>query len=410
MRLVENKKSEYPIMFTVMFMGMLLVGSYQGVAFSFLDELLVLVLMAYLIFRFRGTVRIKQSFLLATATYLGLALATAFIRIPYDASTLEIFFSELLNNLKPLIILLLFSMIEISTEYRDFIFKGFLIGNIPSVIMSIYQYFGREQGYALGLKMRNEMGRISGFAGHPINYAYILVSMILILLYFNSLKAATKKQNAAFYLISAGLFFLLLYTQSRYPLLLLFLVVILTTILKRKNMTRVIAFTTLCFVSIIVIIMLFPSFTLFFEGEANSVRMIGIQTGLKSLLTFPALGSGLGTFGTESSFRLNSYVYKLFDVNYNAQRTTNLSSGQFFEAGLFQKITENGLLGTFAYYYIMLYYLWKSIRKKSLFDFGMIIIFIFNSIFNTLYQLPNIFFAGIAISHLNYISKKPERT
>lgn len=403
---VEKEKKDRHILLTITLLGLLFSGSYQEIVPTFLDELFILLLIIYIVIFKRNNCKIRKRLVCSAIIYFFLAMITATTRLYYDLDTYYMMFTSLLTNLKPLLVVLLFSMLTIADEYRDYIFKCFLVLNIPSALYSIYQYQNRFSVSSLGLKMRNGTVRISGLAGHPITYGFILVDMIFIIF---SLYNQKKIKSKVFVLTSIlFLFALLTFTQSRLPQLLVILFGAFVFIWSRNDSNKML----LIFSAVVVVIILIPllggTVIEVLEGESSSVRMLGIQTGFKTLTKFPLLGCGLGTFGTLSSVECNSYVYPLFNVWVNPQRNANLVSGCYFEAGFFQKITENGLLGTICYFYIFVYYIRLALKKRQFLSFCLIAIIVLNSFFNPIYRLPGIFLAGICISNLNYTKVKVE--
>lgn len=401
----DTKKEKYPFVLSIIIILFLFVGSYQGVVPSYSDEILLILLTSYIIVKAlmdNGYIVINKKLFSALFIYISIGVVVSIMRLYYDSNALEMLISEIFNNLKPLIVLILFSTLLISDKYQKFLISAFVIINIPSIIISLNQYRNRDIGYAMGLKMRDGVGRIMGYAGHPIAYGFILVILIMIMFSWKEYPLKKKWQRIA---LDVGIVFfcvLLYFTQSRYPQFLLISIGMLLYILKKKSSTKTLILFVIAIGLVFLLAFASPLINEFFNGEANTVRFVGIQTGIKTLTHFPLFGCGIGTFGTASSFEVNSYVYKLFDISINTTRTANLSSGCFFETGFFQKIVENGIIGTMCYYYIFVRYIILALRKKSYLNLAIILLITLNSIMNPLYRLPGIFIVGICMSNLNW--------
>lgn len=389
----------FPI--TLIILALLFVGSYQSIVPTIADELLLILLFVFCI-RI-GKFGIKYIRIIFLYLFYGFILAI--IKYQMDNNTLVMMLYEIDNDIKPLFVLFIFSSLIIDTQYRDYLLKWFIIINIPSIIFSIYQFNNRQYGYLIGLKMRNGQGRIQGLSGHPITLGFILISQIIIVLYFasNKTKRIHKLLLYSYCFLCA---FLSYFTRSRYPIFVFFMIIISLYFFSRNGMRKYGYFIFTFSLLFIILIFSYPSLIGIIENEQNSVRMIGINAGLKSLLNYPFFGSGIGTFGTETSFQVNSYVYNLLDVSIYTTRTENLSSGNFFESGLFQKIIQVGIIGTIIYYYLFIDCIIQSLFYNEYLDFALISIIVTNSILNPLYRLPCIFLAGISVSHLNYLRKE----
>ncbi len=400
--MVIKKNSVHNVLLTTILVGMLFCGSYQQKVPTYMDEFFIILLFLYAVF---GKQRIKISnkyILYSLMAYLSLAITTAFLRFAYDSNIFYMLFSSLLNNIKPLLILILFSSIKIYDKQKKNVLVFFLLLNIPSILYSIYQYNNRYSWAILGLKMRDGVGRIEGYSGHPITYAFILVSMVFIIFSFAYKNKEIKKiKKFILYFICVMLTGLAVLTQSRYPIALLVLCALLLFFIRQKYSSRVLYVMAIILGGLFIFAIYDEGTLEFLSGEASTIRMQGVRTGIKTLGQFPLLGCGLGTFGTQSSWECNSYVYELFDVWITDTSIGHLSAGSYFETGFFQKLTENGLLGTACYYYIFYYYLNLGIRKEQYLSSAIIFLFVMNSVLNPLYRLPLVFLVGIFISNLN---------
>jgi len=144
---------------------LLIVTSYQSifVEVSFLDEfILVAIILAFIINCFITKEKLLKKTLLNKAIiftlllYIGSTLITLCIN-QYETSA---YLAEIFNNIKPLIILLLFVNLQISQEDIKKLMNSFLIINIPSLIfllidfirfyiLNIRFYQGFQQRYGL---------------------------------------------------------------------------------------------------------------------------------------------------------------------------------------------------------------------------------------------------------------------
>lgn len=359
---------------------------------SWLDEFVLLLLIGYRVIRFKEKMYFPMYMLMMFGGYILFSYLTLLLR-HYN---LNIYISEFFNNIKPLVIVLILMSYTITDETRNSILKAFIVINIPSLLIGIFQYIHRNDLIIGGLGIRNGVIRIQGISGHAISFAFNIVCLVFLVY-----ELYVKQHKKNFFMIGSimVLLLLLVLSQSRYPIALLFLISSFYFFQQRSNNTKIL----LCFLILFIFILNLESgielVSKFIQGENNNVRMQGIMTMFKSLFVFPFFGTGLGTFGTQASHVYDSYVYPLFNIYLSNARLFTLNSGNYFESGIAQKIIENGLFGMAFYYgfFITQYKYFKYTKDALIYIF--FALFILNSFANPIYSANLLILLSICMSN-----------
>lgn len=373
----------------------------MGLPFSikYCDEISFLLLMAVILY-YNQKIKLDKE-----VKAFGIYIALSIIILIINTSSLEGYFTDIYNNIKVLLVFVIFSQIQISDEMRNKIFKFFLIINIPSICYSFYQYKNRELGWKIGLKVRDDVGRISGLLPHAIWYGFVLLSIIIIVVELDIFKIKEKNITRCFRIVMLIGFismdiFLLNATKSRYPLVLLCMTVGIWLLKKSDKRNRILIIGVCILVVILALIEKEQMVWDFILSENTSVRMQGIVNIPNAILNYP-LGSGIGTFGGEGSVMTGSEVYSVLgmampDIN------SAFNPGNYYESTMVQRIVEMGLIGFYLYFYIIIRPLRYSKYCNDWCSVILLLIFFLNALFNAAYQFPLIVLAAVSYSNLKY--------
>lgn len=335
----------------------------------------------------------------------GMYIILSIIIVIINTSSLEGYFIDIYNNIKVILVFVIFSQVKISDEMRNKIFKFFLVVNIPSICYSFYQYKNRDLGWEIGLKVRDDVGRISGLLPHAIWYGFVLLSMFIIVVELDIFKTKQKNKTRC---LRVGMFigfiatdiFLLNATKSRYALVLLYLTVVIWLLRKIDIRNRFLLIGVSILVIILALIIGDQVIRDFILSENSSVRMQGLVNIPNAILNYP-LGSGIGTFGGEGSMITGSEVYSVLgmvmpDVN------SAFNPGNYYESTMVQRIVEMGIVGFCLYFYIIVRPLKYSKYCNDWCSVLLLLVFSLNALFNAAYQFPLIVLAAVSYSNLKY--------
>lgn len=374
---------------------------------SVLDELLlILSFIIYLCYSRR--IKINKSIKI----FLVYMILTMIIVI-INQSSLVAYLREVVNNIKILLVFLLCYQYKIDNIVRDKIYRIYIVSTIPSILYALcYQFPRRNQYWLYGLKPRNGVGRLSGLTGHPIWFAAMLVFTIIIIIELDIFQIKQPKYKMLKYIFFLStislLVFLLECSKSRFSLL-VFCIYVAFKIMKKlgdsmKKKERIISIIVLLFSAVIIGLVLLPVIELFVEdfiqGETSSVRMQGFFAIPNAIFNFP-LGSGIGTFGGESSIIYDSKVYSVLGMS-TPSIDSSFGSGNLFESTLTQRVVEMGILGAVLFFYIVLYPLSYYKYTKTIAPIIMLLIYGTVLIVNTGYQMTTVCLAAVSASNLVY--------
>ena len=364
--------------------------------FSSLDEIVVLLLLFLLIVFNENRFKINMSIKI-----MGVFLIYSLFVTILNQRSLFGFFSEFPYLIKVPVVFITISQMSIDIKRRDKFYIFFVLANIPSILIGIWQYKNRSMGWSLGLKMRNGFARVMGYAGHPIWYAFILILIIIIAWYLIDKFVESKLKSIVFKVAMAIILLTLINgTQSRYSLAVF---AFITFVCVACNLPVKTNSLKLLIVLLGIFVALFFGWSIFqdiiYGSDEMSVRSIGLRSIPKAIINYP-LGSGIGTFGNSSSILYNKgFIYNTLGIT-APNIGSHFNSGNYYESTFAQKVVETGLIGTTIYYYFFLYPLKFYKRNKDLLDLLILLVFILNSIMNIAYQLPLIYISAIAYASL----------
>lgn len=367
---------------------------------AFLDEFLILVLLFVSLFRSKTLeLGITGKLIL---TYIGYA---AIISVLNFANVIG-FMEAIPFTIKVPLVFFIFSQLKISDERRNRLFLIFFLANIPSMLMGVWQYRHSGLGWALGLKMRNGIIRVTGYAGHPIWFSFSMIVMIIITVSVLNIFPKHKILDRLFRtILVAGMLFLINASQTRYAIAVLLILTYCWVLIKFYRNNKLFTFLTI-FLGIVIVV--FYGWSIFQEiiygTDSGAVRAQGFMALPRAIYNYP-FGSGLGTFGNKESVLYHSKVYSELGMSIPTLNH-NFNSGNVYESMLIQRVVETGILGTICYVMTFIHPI-KSYKFCS--DMASVLIlltFFLNSIMNVAYQLPLIIVTGIAFSNILFNNKK----
>lgn len=389
-----NKFANY-----IIYIFITLVSFYQLVPFSFLDELLLLFLFCSLFIP-----NVKEAIIYIFKHKVNiiflLFIIFCFITTMLSGVPLFAFVKEFHFTIK----IPLFFFVFYQFRVTNFELKKYLIHYVRCTFISIlyiyfYQIFYIFNPLEIGLKRRSidALGRMSGLSGHPIWMGMILLCSIIII---NEFDLVDKQKNKKKYYFTMSLMFTTLFlTQSRFPLALLFVYLVVKLGLKlslnllKKSIISILA----CLVLLSPVIINFASS--FIESEMSSVRMQSIITIPNAIYNYP-LGSGIGTFGGESSVQFDNDLYELLEIDRPTGKY-EYNSGNYFESTFVQRLVELGMVGLVLFYLTFLYPL-SYAKKENLMQMIILIFFACNTFINVGYELHFVLIGALCGSNLLY--------
>lgn len=373
----------YSTLTKLLIVFLLFVTSYQqlfAAKFSLLDEVLLFGLIAYLIVFVlsQSKVRNINNLQIIFCGY-GVLCIVSILANQRSVSVLQLF-----NNFKPLIVITLFMLLKFYKHQYNSIMNIFLLINIPSIVWGVLQYFNIV---AVG-KQRYEMSRLDGLSGHPINFGFILLAMIVWL------------HNKYFYnvmvkIIIVFLTILMIRTFSRLPLAFLILYFIVYYYLRINKKLRIIMVLTMLMigVSFVMSYRVDPFSKYLSDDINNTIRIYSLiktpeimSDSFKNLF----MGVGVEQFVANSDNKL-FYRYN-FSQNVVNFAMTNKASA--FESHAAKQLIETGIIGTMLFYgfFICLFF-----RQKELLGKYFIAILLLSSVLNPFYSIPFIYITALNV-------------
>ena len=240
------------------------------ISFSFLDEiLLVLIFLFYIIdclITKRKLIRnttLNVTFLLIFVLYIMITL----ISLSINQYQMQAYIMEIFNNIKPLIILFFFVNLKISENITKILMNSLIIANIPSILIAftdLIKFYVLNINSYHGFKERYGLIRLEGLSGHPITLGFILM-ILVIWIHHNYSKNTVLKLLIVFLLLMQFL------TFSRLPLVLTisyFIIVYFNTI--KDVLIKKVILISVVIITIFVLPYFYSSiFESFLEDEAE---------------------------------------------------------------------------------------------------------------------------------------------
>lgn len=342
----------YLLLTYIVFMGV--------IPFSFLDELIVILLIGVQIVKDKRC-KIDKRKLGILLSYIVITFFTVLIRRYY----LDAYIADLIYTLKPFILLEAIIYMNIEDKKMDKYMWYLIILNIISIMYGLYNYYLSSKGvYIEGGQYRDWVYRISGFGGHPANLAN--TCMISIAYLFQKILNNKSKKNK-YYIVIIILNLISIYlTMARLQLFLLIAYFIYCLYNKiSNNYFKIIFVLTSVLICVLTLLTNYDKiFGNFSDDFDNAIRFYAIKKVPEVLNEYPLLGTGIGSFSTLESIELNSYVYNEFDFSHSIMETVQKTSVSLFESNFAKQLIQTGIIGTSLYYFYF-YILYKSLKYKK---------------------------------------------
>ena len=304
---------------------------------------------------------------------------------------------QLIDSLKPIIMLLCISAIKIDEEKTDSILHIFELINIPSIGVGIinavrYNYLHMELLIDTGtLKIINGtiVERAGGLIGHSGVFSEVCAVLFIIVLFHE--KTGTKKiLKMAFYLI--GLYC----GRGRFPLVIAVAAIFWYFWKKISSQNKKYLFWIIIFT---VVGLAYPIYLhvsdLFALDFQNQIRFVALRSVMKLLKDVLMFGVGIGNLGNSGSITNNYDLYRQLNM---------IGFGDVdWESQLAKSLLQTGLIGTILWYCPFILYFYKIYTKKRQDKYKNLTSFllgyyIVNSFINKSYTLPFLVVLCVVIS------------